>query len=49
MPVISTRAGRLIGNFSETNPVSSTIADADHLLAELSGKFSYNVKLISLG
>ena len=33
-----------IGNFSDPNPVSSTIAHADQLLAGLLGKLPYNVK-----
>jgi hypothetical protein len=32
-----------IGNFSDPKPVSSTIADADHLLAGFLGKLPYNV------
>ena len=33
-----------IGNFSDPKPVSSTIADADHLLAGFLGKLPYSVK-----
>ena len=36
-----------IGNFSDPQPVSSTIADADALLTGFAGKLPYNVKTVS--